>query len=154
MVLNDSVPVQTQLKISRDDSDSDDSSQQNDPDSALFFTLNSPNNSDTTPDVYITLSVCSGPEIYLDEDDSGSVDDTFLRLVLSTDTKTRIPKPGSSKVVTVTAYNGFAYHHFGEDSAPDGVFIGVYPPKDPKGRHGHMEIEVTASYVRTPMTMF
>lgn len=120
----------------------------------MFFALDPPHGENVVPDVYITLSACSGPEIYLDPDDSTPVDDTFIRLVISTDENTRLPSPAGSKSTTITALNGHAYRHLSAGQAPSGVFIGVYPPKNTNGREGEMTIEVTASYVRSPMTLF
>lgn len=152
--LNDSVPVQTTLQlVAETDSDSD-SSLSNSQGNALFFALDPPSSAGQVPEAYVTLSACSGPEIYLDKGDTGNIDDTFLRLVLSTDAGTAMPSPGGSKSSTYTALNGFAFHRFSAGSASSGLSIGVYPPKNTKGQMGEMTIEVTASYVRSPMTLF
>ncbi|KDN47997.1 hypothetical protein K437DRAFT_255728 [Tilletiaria anomala UBC 951] len=117
-----------------------------------FFSLPAPTVGANTS-AYVTLSACSGPEIYppANSRHRSAFDRTYLRLVVSTNSSNAQPQPGSEDASVSLARGGFAAKVLDPGDALDGLWIGVFPPKDPHGLTGNLTFEVTASYNAPPL---
>ncbi|WFD07850.1 stretch-activated cation channel mid1 [Malassezia vespertilionis] len=140
--LHDSVMVRSDLSMSDTD--------------GLHYTFAPPPN---VP-VYITLSLCAGPSIppYNTSDDNlmdqlgMSADEarqaTLVSLYVSDSSNQK--KPGPDQGVD-KKFVGYAQGGWSEIPVPkgtkDGLWIGVFPPKDPRGLNGTYRIQLAASTV-------
>lgn len=133
-----------------------------------FFHLNAKTSSsssstgDSTP-VYVTLSLCSGPDIQpynttnrtlledLELSSEDSKKSTRVRLYVSDSADNTSPGPDNLPSGGGMTGNGIGFAYGGyttielRDGADDGVWIGVWPPVDTRGLTGTFGLQVQAS---------
>ncbi|WFD41981.1 stretch-activated cation channel mid1 [Malassezia psittaci] len=139
-VLQDSVMVRTDLGMNQTN--------------GLFFMFN------TTADtpIYVSLSLCDGPripayntsnstllsELGLNANQARQV--TLVSMFVSP--KWSIPRPGPDSGLSSSylgyAQGGWAQVHLPKGST-DGIWIGIYPPLDPRGLDGIYRVQLSAS---------
>lgn len=138
--LNDSMIVRSDLNMNASD--------------GLFYTFNTTAN---TP-IYISLSVCSGPSIpayntsnstllnHLGRNAAEARQSTLVSMYVSD--KWNVPRPGPDSGIS-SSMTGFAQGGWTDvqlkKGSKDGVWIGVYPPADPRGIDGTYRIQLSAS---------
>ncbi|WFD25369.1 stretch-activated cation channel mid1 [Malassezia nana] len=140
--LNDSVTVRSLLSFGSNESE------------PLFFTFNTT----AGQPVWVSLSLCNGPGIpayntsnstLLDEKDKNSKDlreSTLVGLFVSDDASEPRPGPDSGLRASQVGYAQGGWTQVALDKGSQhGVWIGVWPPSDPRDVQGQYEVQLTAS---------